>query len=263
MTRDFDPTPKTPEFQLDESQQKKLEVLTNRFEKLKIQTKYGIYSGDTLIDGKDVDQPIFAASTGKLALAEMAIHKLPNDNMVPVLLTLMLRDSSNDAYRGLGIKLGGPEAINAYYEGHEWTNSLVGTHPENGRALIGDITVKEAHAQMYSLLHDKSGNPQLRKDAQKALKENTVTRYGIRQLVSPDDDLTIYNKTGEHKKVRNDVGELTGPNGNLGYVILTEGPSKLANMAVAEFTATVAEMAGASKIPRSMGARAVFGNSWF
>jgi hypothetical protein len=115
---------------------------------------------------------------------------------------------------------------------------------------------------MYALLHDESGDPNLRKVAQKALRENTVTKYGIRQLVTPTEDLTIYNKTGEYKRYRNDVGELTGPKGKVGYVILTEGPSGLANMAVAEFTAKVAEFAGAPPIPRPMAARAIFGSLW-
>jgi hypothetical protein len=255
-----------------------IELITGKYERRSgVKTKYGVFLGEDCVAGKDVDVQTDARSVSKLPLANMAIDRLPptqevtikKEDVLPggsgldhltqdttvtvsILLDALIRESSNTAYRTLAKLLEGPDAINDYYSNERgWKSTNVGDH--EGRALMGETTMREAHMQLRSLLNGSTGDPTLRIVTQNGLKNNAATKTGARQVIVPSEELTLYNKTGELNKGklqgdRLDVGVIRGPKGELGYAIAASGIAMLANWEIAEVTANIARMAGARDI---------------
>ncbi|HEX8390577.1 MAG TPA: serine hydrolase [Candidatus Saccharimonadales bacterium] len=258
----------------------RLQTVERRARRLGVRVRALVVSGDQQIE-KQADQPMFAASLGKLPLADMVIEQLDSDELIDVealaithprtgeriekqsvgdLLECMLKHSSNVAYRVLAERLGGSAEIQGYYAHHGWhATSVLGGGP-TGRALIGETSPVDALDQLGGLLAPDTENGVLPQTAVQSLRDNAVKRYGIRRVVPPNDEVQIWNKTGEYNgdlvdpwAYRHDVGRVTGPDGTIDYALMTSTtPRKkvLADLVVGRMTAEVAASAGG---PRACG----------
>ena len=217
----------------------RLESLTRRAETLGFEVSAVVEQSGQLIH-KHSDEPVFGASLGKLPLAVMAIESL--EAHVPLsidgihgidegvtaaeLVKLMLGRSDNFSYRVLAEALGGPDAINDFYDQKGWHATRVKT-AANGRAQLAETTASEALKQLQYILGPEADND-LADVARTALSEQQVTRYGIRQLKLNDPNIHIFNKTGEYPGdyhdpyvFRHDVGSIMGPSGRISYALMT------------------------------------------
>jgi hypothetical protein len=217
----------------------RLESLTRRAETLGFEVSAVVEQSGQLIH-KHADEPVFGASLGKLPLAVMAIESLEahvplrvddihgiDEGVTPAeLVTLMLGRSDNLSYRVLAEALGGPDAINDFYDQKGWHATKVKT-AANGRAQLAETTASEALKQLQYILGPEADND-LSDVARTALSEQQVTRYGIRQLKLNDPSVHIFNKTGEYPGdyhdpyvFRHDVGSIMGPSGRVSYALMT------------------------------------------
>lgn len=262
----------------------RLEFLTNRSEILGIEV-HAVVEQFGHRHQKHADIPVFGASLGKLPLAAMAIEHLepgtplntehipgaPSETTPSQLIDMMLRKSDNVSFRVLAEFLGGPHAINEYYESKQWLQTRVITAP-NGRALLAETTAIESLAQLKYILGTPNQN-ELSDVAREALSEQEVNRHGIRQIQLDDPRVHVFNKTGEYNGdpqdpliYRHDVGSILGPNGHVSYAIMTTMPNEgtilsplrkyLADSTVKHFGAELISFVGGD-VGRRMGALAL------
>lgn len=262
----------------------RLQVLTDRAEPLGVEVRAIVeQSGHQIF--KQADEPLFGASLGKIPLAVMAIENL--EPHVPLelddlhgiqsgatpaeLIEKMIKKSDNVSYRILAEVLGGPAAINDFYDSKGWVETRVITAP-NGRAQLGETTAGETLAQLKYVLGSSMDN-ELAEVARQALSEQEVNLHGIRQLKVDDPNVHIFNKTGEYNGdvsdpsiFRHDVGSILGPNGHVSYAVMTyiEDESKLLTPAKKFLADSVVKQFGAELIEyvvgyveRGLGSRAI------
>jgi hypothetical protein len=264
----------------------RLETLTQRSELLGMEVHAIVeQSGHQIY--KQPNEAVFGASLGKLPLAIMAMENLePHipleiDDLHGVtpgvtaaeLLEKMLKKSDNVSYRVLAELLGGPAAINDFYDTKGWTQTRVIGAP-SGRAQLAETTAAESLSQLKYILGTSSQN-ELADVARQALSEQEVNRHGIRQLKIDDPNVHIFNKTGEYNGdphdpaiFRHDVGSILGRDGRLNYAVMTAishhnpmptlAKKLLADSTIKQFGAELVEYVGGT-VNRSLGVQAVRG----
>jgi len=287
-------TPKLPERLFHRARERTFEQRIYELNERAHALKVGMHIA-TEIDGEVTRADptiVFGASIGKLPLADMAINLLYSDEVWEIgsaivdrtgggaydqvttrqeattaeLLDDMLRNSGNTAYRVLARGLGGPDAINGYFENKGWF-SEVGSDPVSGRAVLGETSAEEAMMQMKEVLNGTTGDKRLRERARFALNNSSATDQGIRRYAKNTPDLQIFNKTGRYNGdeddplvFRHDVGFVKGSRRSISYAVLTSSPMRMrgvvASAVVSQFGAEVAREAGGPDVI-SLGSRAL------